>query len=244
MCVYDRSYQFENFLISLTRQTVPPDEVIIVDNGTPDKSVLNLCEKYLPELSCGGSLMTIDPEHKDSYNSAKGLNIATDRASGEYIALLADSNVLLSDNLTEDIRALIGPWSLVTSYTREYRTSPEGTYQSEYSCDDKDEADRQCKTILDSIGWPCDIGEVDLDNKYIRDPAKQLGIDSYLIALKRDFFIDSGGYSEQRRYWGRWSVDKNLQLAQRLKVVPLQSSRIIHQFHHMTKDNKPRFTPK
>jgi hypothetical protein len=217
MCVYDRSYQFENFLISLTRQTAPPDEVIIVDNGTPDKSVLNLCEKYLPELSCGGSLMTIDPEHKDSYNSAKGLNIATDRASGEYIALLTDSNVLLSDNLTEDIRALIGPWSLVT---------------------------RQCKTILDSIGWPCDIGEVDLDNKYIRDPAKQLGIDSYLIALKRDCFIDSGGYSEQRRYWGRWSVDKNLQLAQRLKVVPLQSSRIIHQFHHMTKDNKPRFTPK
>ncbi len=243
VCVYGRKYQFENFLISLSRQARLPDQFILVDNGTPGNSINELYDKYLPGLDCNSSFFRIDPKTKTSYNGAYGLNFGSKKASGEYVILLTDSNVIFSDNLVEEVGQLAGHWTLVTSYTREYRTSPDGTYKSEYSCKDEGEANQQCKTILESMGWPCDVGKVDLNNKYIRDPTSQLGIDSYLIALKRSVFLESGGYSEEDIYWGRWSVNKNLELASHLRVQPLKDSRIVHQFHHMTEDNKARFTP-
>lgn len=92
---YNASKTIQATLDSVFRQTVPPDEVLVVDDGSSDNT-LSMLEPYKPKV-------TVFPEEHKGVASAR--NALCERARGDLLAFL-DSDDIWHDNYLEVQRRL------------------------------------------------------------------------------------------------------------------------------------------
>ena len=94
LTVYNESAAIRKLLDSIAAQTLPPDEIVIVDGGSTDDTVAQI-QAYADRLPLR---VLIEP----GANISRGRNLAIQAARGDIIAI-TDAGVRLSPNWLEDI---------------------------------------------------------------------------------------------------------------------------------------------
>ena len=94
---YNREKTIKRCLDSILNQSYPASEIIVVDDGSTDKTLDILNREYLTEVT------VIKQEHKGS-QAARNLGIQA--AKGEYIAFLDSDDEWLPDKLEIQVREL------------------------------------------------------------------------------------------------------------------------------------------
>lgn len=240
-CAYNNSEQFNNSMWTATQQTFPgPYEIFVVDNATPDDSIAQVYENYMAMIAVNPSFRYwyIEPEKKRCTNITQGINLAAQMAAGEYIVIVADSNVLLSFNLLDKIYNLIDPDTLVlsTGPTNDVKISPGGTKESEYAWVSPAEAAKINDRLLKKMGWPCDPLNLKLISGHHRYPPPHQVRDCYIAAMAKDKFTAYGGYDESNDQWGPYHEFFLDNMAAYLdKEKHLTDVKIVHQYHRVLK---------
>lgn len=101
-------------LLSILRQSAPPDELIVIDDGSNDEST-NLIEKVLTECPFACELIV-----RENRGLCVTLNEGFARTNGDYFAYLSSDDVWLSDFLKERVKALRNKPSAVLVYGHTY----------------------------------------------------------------------------------------------------------------------------
>ncbi|MHB1295915.1 MAG: glycosyltransferase [Anaerolineae bacterium] len=96
--VYNEAACIEHLLDSLARQTVAPDEIVIVDGGSTDDTAARI-ERGAKELGLPLVLLT-----RPGCNISQGRNLAIEAAQGEIIAA-TDAGVRLAEGWLETLLA-------------------------------------------------------------------------------------------------------------------------------------------
>ncbi len=233
--------QIKNFLSTLIKQDYRGSfETIIIDNGTPSQEIYTACCDMPKKINI--RLNRIEPENKTCTNISTGINIAAQGATGSYLIIVADPNVLLSYNLLSSIDKIIKHDSLILSAgpTNDVKISPNGLQQTEYAKMDRNQMSAQNEILLKEMGWPCDPLRLKLLSGKHRFPPPHLGYDCNIAPLSRMNFYKYGQYPTSETNWGIYH-DKYLQkLALNLKEQRLQNVRIVHQFHRVFKEDSPQ----
>jgi hypothetical protein len=182
----------------------------------------------------------IHPSEKKCTNITQGINIAAQKAVGEYIVIVADSNVLLSFNLLSKIDEYITPATVVLSSgtTNDYKLSPDGMIETEYKHDDPDKMTDICKDLLTKMGWPCNPLNLKLIDGKWRQPQAHHGHDCYIVAMAKEAFMGLGGYDENLNEWGTYHDKFVDRVTQTLKSRLLKGVRIVHQYHRVWKQQE------
>lgn len=95
---YNRKYEVAKAIESIKNQTIEPDEIIVVDDGSTDGTCEHITRKY-------GSLITlIQKEEKVGVAAARNLGLA--HARGQYIAFLDSDNEWKPERLSELISCI------------------------------------------------------------------------------------------------------------------------------------------
>lgn len=209
-------------------------EIIVIDNATPNDSIKN---------SCSGlrhvRYSRIANKNKHCTNITQGMNIAASHARGEYIVIIADSNVLLSFNLLDEINKVIDKETLVlsTGPKNDVKISPGGSKNSEYKQIGPDRAAKINNELLDEMGWVNDPLNLKLLPGKHRFPPPHLARDCYIAAMPREAFIACGGYDESKTEWGNYHELFLDSMAGYLKKERhLTGVRIVHQYHRVLKE--------
>jgi len=225
-CAYGNHYQFGNFLFTAAKQEHDSFEIVVADNATPSAELLKECLKH-PMVQ----YIRISERAKRCTNITQGINLAAKMASGKYLVIVADSNVLLAFNLLASIDALIDEEAIVLSagVGIDVKISPGGTWDSEYyQCD---EADAICQKLLADMGWPDDPLNLKLLPGRYRMPPPHFRYDCYIVALDRQRFLDRGGYDESCTEWGPYHENLVSNWTKMFTEKRLKGTRVIHQFH-------------
>jgi hypothetical protein len=247
-CVYNNHNQFRNSLWTAACQhwssalKEKKYEIIIVDNATPGDEIKQISKGIDPTMVFKEGFvryLRIANENKRCTNITQGINLAASVASGEYIVIVADSNVLLSFNLLSKIDKVIDKDTLVlsTGPKNDVKISPGGSKRSEYGPCEVQDAARTNDELLSQMGWPCDPLKLRLLNGKHRFPPPHMARDCYIAAMPRDAFISYGGYDESQSQWGPYHEFFLDAMAKYLpKEHHLKGIRIIHQYHRVLKE--------
>jgi glycosyltransferase involved in cell wall biosynthesis len=234
-CVYNNESQFINSLFTAVWQNHSETfEIIVIDNATPDESIKNHCQ----DLD-GVRYSRIANKHKHCTNITQGMNIAANQARGDYIVIVADSNVLLSFNLLEEIDKVIDKETLVlsTGPKNDVKISPGGSKNSEYGRIGPNKAAKINHVLLTEMGWPTDPLRLKLLSGKHRFPPPHLARDCYIAAMPREAFLLYGGYDESKTQWGPYHEYFLDGMASYLKKERhLTGVRIVHQYHRVLKE--------
>lgn len=96
---YNESASIEQFIDSIEKQTLAPSEVIIVDAGSPDKTV-SIIQKYLTQEKTRKS--KYKTFIKKGVSRSEGRNIAISKAKNKLIAV-TDAGCLLDENWLKEL---------------------------------------------------------------------------------------------------------------------------------------------
>lgn len=236
VCSYGNGRQFANFLWTACNQkTDRRYEIIVVDNATPNTTIYDAFKKSICKL-LKARYFKIEPENKKCLNITQGINYAASVATGKYVVIVADSNVLLSFNLLSSIDNLIDPDSIVLSSGKnDVKISPTGSYQAEYERNDSGDMAKANADLLDQMGWPDDPNSLNLLPGKHRWPTPHLHDDCYIVAMARAKFLELGGYNEDQATWGEYHQNFVKSASSKLKRKELRDVRIIHQYHRVFK---------
>lgn len=251
-CVYNNVAQFRNSLFTAACQSYNDYQIVVVDNATPNDSIKVAATGLDLETDKHGNqtmlfkdkfvfYMRIEEKNKRCTNITQGMNLAALAALGDYIVIVADSNVLLSFNLLEKIDALIDPDTLVlsTGPTNDVKISPGGSKASEYADVDYEQGVQINTKLLSDMGWPCDPLLLDLSKVRHRYPPPHMARDCYIAAMSKEAFMSYGGYDESATKWGPYHEFFLDGMAKYLKYEKhLRGIKIIHQYHRVIKENK------
>ena len=93
--VYNRPAEVDELLGSLCKQTLKDFEVIVVEDGSTEKSD-TICDRYKDQLD-------LKYYFKDNTGPGPSRNYGAERSNGEYLIIL-DSDVIVPDNYLETIQ--------------------------------------------------------------------------------------------------------------------------------------------
>ena len=93
--VYNRPAEVDEFLGSLCKQTLKDFEVIVVEDGSTEKSD-TVCDQYKDRLD-------LKYYYKENTGPGPSRNYGAERSNGEYLIIL-DSDVIVPDNYLENIQ--------------------------------------------------------------------------------------------------------------------------------------------
>jgi GT2 family glycosyltransferase len=163
----------EECLDSLARQTVPPDEVIVVDNGSSDGSV-DLVRRRFPHV-----LLVALPEN---VGFSRGNNLGIQRARGEYIALL--------NNDAEPDPHWLGQLvaALEANPDVGFGASKMLLYNEPHRAD-------ACGDFYTIEGVPGNIGHLELADRY-NEPREVFGACAGAAIYRRSVLEETGGFDE------------------------------------------------
>jgi glycosyltransferase involved in cell wall biosynthesis len=116
--VLDEACTVDDLLESITRQTVAPDEIVIVDGGSRDGT--------WQKLQTWKSRLPLQTERAHGASIARGRNIAIRASTGDLIAV-TDAGVRLADDWLERLRDALGPGVDVVSGF--FRANPCTTFE-------------------------------------------------------------------------------------------------------------------
>ena len=247
-CVYNNTAQFRNSLFTAACQSWSDDlgkkpyEIIIADNNTPGDSIKTMSRGIDPTTIFKDGFvryLRIKEDQKRCTNITQGINLAALAATGDYIIIVADSNVLLSFNLIDKIDEMIDPDTLVlsTGPKNDVKISPGGTKNSEYADISYGQAAQINAKLLADMGWPNDPINLNLSKVKHRYPPPHMVRDCYIAAMSREKFLSYGGYDESQTTWGTYHEFFLDAMAGYLKHEKhLRGVRIIHQYHSVLKE--------
>jgi len=236
-CVYGNQKQFNNFLWTAYCQDFDNYEIVIFDNATPGSAIENSCKSCPKKIRRRIKYHFIQPRDKKCKNITQGINLAAREAKGEYLVIVADSNVLLSFNLLESIEALIDENCVVLSAgCNDVKISPDGSYDTEYAAENSEKIAVINQQLLKDMGWPCDPLQLRLLQGKHRFPPPHLTFDCYIVALAKTAFLDQGGYNEDQKSWGEYHQVFVQKMTRAFQSRYLNGVRIVHQYHRVFKD--------
>lgn len=238
VCAYSNGYQFNNFLYTACMQDLENYEIIIVDNGTANNEIYWAWQKAIFRHKIHYHF--ISPEEKKCRNITQGINKAASMASGEYLVIVADSNVLLSFNLLSKINELIDKNTLVLSAGKynDVKISPNGNYANEYEKSNQYDMQDICAKILHDMGWPDDPLNLKLLDGKHRYPDPHENYDCYIVAMAQKDFFAIGGYNEDETQWGDYHSNFVKKCARILITKKLEGIKIVHQYHRVFKQEQ------
>jgi glycosyltransferase involved in cell wall biosynthesis len=237
VCAYSNGWQFSNFLYTVCNQDYQGNyEIIVVDNNSPTDEIYNICMKYNCRLS-KIRYFSISKEKKKCRNIAQGINKAAEMSAGEYLVIVADSNVLLSFNLLSEIDKdeLKDHRINISGKGTDIKISPNGKFEKEYESRPQHEIAIECSDILDDMGWPNDPMNLKLIDGKHRYPPPHNNFDVYIVGMNKVLFFE-GPYNENAVSWGDYHSDFVKAKCKRYGHRRIENIRIIHQWHRVWKD--------
>lgn len=237
VCAYSNGHQFHNFLYTACRQEIDDKyEIIVVDNATPTTEIYDACKRascYLSRIK----YYNIQPDQKKCKNITQGINFAAVMSKGEYIVIVADSNVLLSFNLLSEIDKIDGKqWKIIISgQGTDIKISPNGNGSTEYSRLSQKEMMNVNANILEKMGWPDDPYSLRLIEGKYRYPPPHNNFDIYIAAMHREVFLKQP-YNENLKSWGDYHANFIQNKCREYASIRLTDVKIIHQFHRVWKN--------
>ena len=235
-CAYGNNWQFENFLCTAISQAHNSFEIIIVDNGTPNKKIQDIClmsRRKEPRVE----YFRIEPEEKKCKNITQGINLAAQKAKGKYLVIVADPNVLLSFNLLRQLDEIDLNTVMLSSGLSDVKISPDGTYEVEYAKGVPGEMAEINESLLKEMGWPCDPASLNLLPGKHRFPPPHFTYDVYIVALSRKGFLELGGFDENVESWGEYHQKFVKGLTEKFSEKQIANVRIVHQYHRVLKND-------
>lgn len=174
------------------RQTYRPIEIIVVDdNGENSKCQLET-EKLLEEYIQNGQITYI--KHKNNINGSAARNTGMKNSKGEYIAFLDDDDYMLEDKIEKQVREFE---KLDLSYGL--------VYCSGYIVKEN------------GIGYALSIVE---DDTLFNLLSGKLRFNSTMMMIRRDVYIQTGGFDESYRRHQDWEFCCRLLSKYKAKAVP------------------------
>lgn len=116
---YNRSQYLAEALASILDQTRPPDEVIVVDDGSTDATP-DILRSFGARIHC----IRIPNGGK-----AAALNMAIPQAAGSHIWIFDDDDVALPDSLARQLAFLAAHPQVDFTYSSKYRTGGDAIWQ-------------------------------------------------------------------------------------------------------------------
>lgn len=104
---YNRGHFIEECIQSILAQTIPPHEIIVIDDGSTDDTAQRL-KQYVPSVTY---------LHKENSGKPSSLNIALPLVTGEYVWFFDDDDVAYPDALESHLALLEENSSLGFSYS-------------------------------------------------------------------------------------------------------------------------------
>jgi hypothetical protein len=234
VCAYCNVDQFNRFLMTACSQDFDDYEVVVVDNATPNNDIMLSCDTARSWLGIDNlTYIRLSKAAKRCKNIAQGINIAAVRARGERFVVVADSNVLLSDNLLSEIDKHNGREVVISGAGTDIKISPDGNINTEYAAGDPTMIELENARLLKTMGWPDDPLKLKLipDTYRVPDPHNQF--DVYVISLHRSQFSE---YDEAFTHWGPYHAHYVKNKCMEYGHRRLKNVRIIHQYHRVWKD--------
>ncbi len=190
IATYERPDALRQVLLSVVRQTVPPDEVIIGDDGSGPRTA-----DVIAEFTRNGLPVTHAWLPHDGFRLARMRNHSVAHSTGDYL-IITDDDVVLHPRFVEDHRWAARPGYFVQG-TR--------ALLKEMATDDFTESGK---------AWPSlfahDIGNRKnlfrsrlLSSLFSRTATGLRGIRTANFALWREDFIRVNGFNEEFVGWGR-----------------------------------------
>lgn len=116
--VYNREYFLNECLISIYKQTYRPIEVIVVDDGSSDKSI-NIALNFKKQFSSEIFFVEIIKQKNQGANYAR--NNGFKNSKGEYIQFLDSDDLLLPNKIKNQISELNNGFDIVYSKAQFFR---------------------------------------------------------------------------------------------------------------------------
>ena len=238
VCVYDNAWQFKNFLYTACNQNYRGSyEIVVVDNASPTDEIVKTCHR----VNCSNRIKyyAISKEDKKCRNITQGINLAAQKAKGQHLVIVADSNVLLSFNLLSEInKDETKHWRInISGKGTDIKISPNGKIEKEYERRDPQEITHECSEILTKMGWPNDPMYLDLIDGKHRFPPPHNEFDVYITSMDKAIFVE-GPYNENMTNWGDYHSNFVKHKCRKYGFRRLHNIRIIHQWHRVWKNDE------
>lgn len=178
-CVNGNPTGFANSLWTACRQRgVEPYEIIVIDNATDGEEVRSTAASFYNFDSANSDIKYARINYPRCPNNiSQAINIAAEKAQGQYIVILSDSNLLISFNVLMKITLAINKNTLVLS------SGPDNDIQL---LTDK----------IEKLGFPCDPYDMDLPDESFKNLPSHMMRGAFISAIHTESFIMYGGYDE------------------------------------------------
>ncbi|MEH6724535.1 MAG: glycosyltransferase family A protein [Hyphomicrobiales bacterium] len=112
---YNASQTIERTVRSVTRQTIPPDEIIIVDDASDDFESL---KAIIEDIDCAENTNFLIHRNEKNLNGAVSRNCGIEMASGEYVAFLDADDEWEPEKLELSMQALASTMDNAIVYSK------------------------------------------------------------------------------------------------------------------------------
>lgn len=212
---YNRMDSVRRALRSVQAQTWPELEIIVVDDGSTDRTVETLAAEF-PEVVC---------LRRRNGGPASARNAGIRRSTGEFVAMLDSDDVWIApDKIERQMAAMAGHGDCVACFT-DFRTVRNGEVEHEHTLKERN------YNVLD--------GEVSYEKLALQSSI----LPSTLLARRET--LDALGLFDERQRWGEdWDLFTRMALTGRILFLPEATTERTHGEDNLTRDVSPWFYDK
>jgi hypothetical protein len=181
---HNRSHFIEETIESLLNQTSPPDEIIVVDDGSTDDTFAIL-KRFGTQIIAA---------HQDNQGVQAARNHCVTLAQSDWLVFLDDDDLLQPQHLSR-LRQIVSGSPQVQSIYSNFRTFGEAGLAAVSKFDTAPAGYWDGMQRDDARGWST-LDQFPLEKLCIFQPCFQSG-----LAVKRSHFWAAGGYDTRLRGW-------------------------------------------
>jgi alpha-1,3-rhamnosyltransferase len=213
---YNHARFIKATLRSIIRQTLPPAELVVIDDGSSDQSPA-IIERILNRCPFSCELIT-----RDNRGLSATLNEGFQRTRGDYFAYLGSDDLWLPDFLRARVRLLEARAGAVLAYGHAYFIDEENAIV-DCTSDWANYADGDARNMLLQTTAPMSptvlYRRQALEHERWNEASRLEDYDLYLrLSEQGEFAFDPEVLSAWRRHGSNVSWDQGLMLAEQLKA--------------------------
>ncbi len=213
---YNHARFIEATLRSIIKQTLPPAELIVIDDGSSDESP-RIIERVLDDCPFPCELIA-----RDNRGLSATLNEGFERTSGEYFAYLGSDDLWLPNFLKARVQLLQSRTRAVLAYGHAYFVDEQNRIVDS-TADWAHYADGNARTMLLQTTAPMSptvlYRRQALEHERWNEESKLEDYDLYLrLSAEGDFAFDPQLLSAWRRHGSNVSWDQTLMLEEQLRA--------------------------
>jgi alpha-1,3-rhamnosyltransferase len=220
---YNHSRFIETTLRSIARQTTPPKELLVIDDGSTDGST-RIIERVLRELPFPSEFIA-----RNNRGLCATLNEGLAKSTGQYFAYLGSDDLWLPDFLSERVQLLESRADAVLAYGHAYFIDEENRVV-DCTADWANYVDGDVRPMLLKTIGPMSptvlYRRSALENQHWNEQARLEDYDLYLrLSDAGPFAFDPQILSAWRRHKSNVSWDQTLMLDEQLKAQRAAAAR-------------------